>query len=485
LQSLQDLDNSLKSLNLRLFVVRGQPEEKIEELCKKWNITRLTFEVDTEPYSVKRDELVERSVTNLGVEVVKCVSHTLYDVKRTVKTNGGTAPLTYQKFQTIAAKMGAPIKPLPKPTSADLKGCNTPISADHEKEFSVPTMQELGHSADDCQGLYPGGETEALDRMELHLKKINWICSFEKPQTSPNSLQPSTTVLSPYLKFGCLSPRLFYHKLQEVYTAKKHSQPPVSLLGQLLWREFFYTVGAVTPNFDRMEGNPVCRQIPWTSNPEHLKAWTEGKTGYPFIDAVMTQLRQEGWIHHLARHSVACFLTRGDLWISWEDGMKVFEELLLDADWSLNAGNWMWLSASAFFHQYFRVYSPVAFGKKTDPNGDYIRKYVPALRKVPAKWIFEPWNLPPSAQQAAGCIVGKDYPKRIVDHDVVRPANIKKMAAAYAASKSANEKSPKKSTKSNGKSANASKSKRKDEESSDEEDDGMEPPVKKKKGKKV
>ena len=87
----------------------------------------------------------------------------------------------------------------------------------------------------------------------------------------------------------------------------------------------------------------------------------------------MTQLRQEGWIHHLGRHAVACFLTRGDLWLSWEEGMHVFEEYLLDADWSLNAGNWMWLSASAFFHQYFRVYSPIAFGKKTDKNGDFIR----------------------------------------------------------------------------------------------------------------
>ena len=100
------------------------------------------------------------------------------------------------------------------------------------------------------------------------------------------------------------------------------------------------------------------------------------------------------------RHSVACFLTRGDLWVSWEEGQAVFEELLLDADWSLNAGNWMWLSASAFFHQYFRVYSPVAFGKKTDPLGNYIRKYVPKLAKFPKEYIYEPWKAPLSVQKA-------------------------------------------------------------------------------------
>ena len=107
---------------------------------------------------------------------------------------------------------------------------------------------------------------------------------------------------------------------------------------------------------------------------DKLERWSTAKTGYPFIDAVMTQLRTEGWIHHLGRHAVACFLTRGDLWVSWEEGVRVFDRHLIDADWSLNACNWMWLSCSAFFHQYFRCYSPVAFGRKTDPQGEYIRK---------------------------------------------------------------------------------------------------------------
>jgi cryptochrome len=94
------------------------------------------------------------------------------------------------------------------------------------------------------------------------------------------------------------------------------------------------------------------------------------------------------------------------LYISWTKGQEVFEEWLLDADWSLNAANWQWLSASAFFHQYFRVYSPIAFGKKTDKEGDYIRKYIPVLKKFPSKYIFEPWTAPPAVQKMAGCIIG-------------------------------------------------------------------------------
>lgn len=104
---------------------------------------------------------------------------------------------------------------------------------------------------------------------------------------------------------------------------KKNSSPPLSLYGQLLWREFFYAAATNNPRFDKMEGNPICVRIPWDRNMEALAKWAEAKTGFPWIDAIMSQLRQEGWIHHLARHAVACFLTRGDLWISWEEGMKV------------------------------------------------------------------------------------------------------------------------------------------------------------------
>jgi len=110
-----------------------------------------------------------------------------------------------------------------------------------------------------------------------------------------------------------------------------------------------------------MEGNYTMKQIEWSRDQEKLEAWEKGMTGYPAVDASMRQLQKEGWIHHLARHLVACFLTRGDLWVHWEMGAKVFDKLLLDADWSLNNANWQWLSASRFFQQYFKVYSPIAF----------------------------------------------------------------------------------------------------------------------------
>ena len=142
-------------------------------------------------------------------------------------------------------------------TSSGIFHENKCSKEDGEKSrYDPPKLKDLVEVPDLEPCLYPGGETEALNRLEEHInmKNAKWVRAFEKPQTSPNALSPSTTVLSPYLKFGCLSPRLFYWKLDEVYKGSKHSQPPVSLHGQLLWREFFYTVGANTENFDKMKG---------------------------------------------------------------------------------------------------------------------------------------------------------------------------------------------------------------------------------------
>jgi cryptochrome len=163
----------------------------------------------------------------------------------------------------------------------------------------------------------------------------------------------------------------------------------------------------------------------------------------------MAQLRAQGWIHHLGRHAVACFLTRGDLWQSWEEGADHFEGQLLDADYALNNFNWLWLSCSGFFYQYFRCYSPVAFQKKNDPNGNYIRRWVPELARLPAKYIYEPWTANVGVLKDAGVKLGTDYPRPVVDHAVASKENMSKMSLAYemhngkqATTKSASAKSP-------------------------------------------
>lgn len=325
-QSLVDLDAQLRSLGSRLFVIRGSPQAVFGEIFPAWKVVKLTYESDTEPYAKTRDEKVKKIAHDNNVDVVTMVSHTLYDPEVIIKKNKGTAPLTYQKMQSLMSSIGSPPKPVMTPVVLSSSNKITQKERLEDERYDVPTLKELGvdeSALEECK--FPGGETEGLRRLNEFVceKNGSWVRSFEKPNTSPNSLTPSTTVLSPYLKFGCVSARLMYENLSQVNKQGKHTMPPVSLVGQLLWREMFYTCGSFVKNFDKMEGNPICRQIPWENNQEYLNAWKEGRTGYPFIDAIMTQLRKEGWIHHLARHAVACFLTRGDLWVSWEEGKPI------------------------------------------------------------------------------------------------------------------------------------------------------------------
>ena len=453
-ESLKDLDTSLRKLNSRLFVFRGNPKNVLPEIFKEWNIGLLSFEEDTEPYAKVRDNFILEHCKENWIEVISFCSHTLYDMNILYEANGKKVCTTYSSFTNLLDKVGLPESSCP-PITKSFPDLNNESLFDPEL-YKLPTLEDdCCLSKDDLEEFneseskYPGGESKALERLEQHLKDVKWICTFEKPETFPNSLKPSTTVLSPYLKFGCLSVKHFREKLMETYAvgkkrAENWGMRQVTLEGQVIWREFYYFCGAYTPNFDKIEGNPICRQINWDKNSEYLQAWKAGKTGYPFIDAIMNQLRQEGWIHHLARHAVACFLTRGDLYQSWEDGARIFEYYLLDADWSLNNGNWMWLSASAFFHQYFRVYSPVAFGKKTDPEGNYIRKYVPKLKNFPTKYIYEPWTAPIAIQKQAGCVIGIDYPKPIVDHAVISKKNMTRMKEFFGNGGDSKEKEAKK-----------------------------------------
>eukprot|EP01041_Mallomonas_annulata_P007267 gene7267-14814_t len=413
LQSLDNLDNNLRRCGTRLYVIKGDPIQQLSLLFTKWKPSLLTFERDPEPYWREVDRTVSTQARQYGVKLSIHSSNTLHSPDKYHAACNGKIPNTYVGFGKLFDGFNAPDEPLPAPDKDSVPSASNEDIID--TQWNVPTLSDLGYPELTVPLAFPGGETEALRRLEMTVtSRPEWVSKFEKPNTSPNSLEPSTTVLSPYLALGCLSPAKLYHELQRIITNNptvKHSLPPVSLHGQLLWREFFMLNAISNPNFDRMEGNDKCIQIPWERNTELINAWKEGRTGYPFIDAIMTQLRVQGWIHHLARHAVASFLT------------------------SLNNANWQWLSASNFFYQYFRIYSPVAFGKKTDPQGEYIKKWIPKLAKYPVKYIYEPWKAPIEVQRQCGCVIGVDYPNRMVEHETVSKINMGKMSAAYTANK--------------------------------------------------
>jgi deoxyribodipyrimidine photo-lyase len=157
-------------------------------------------------------------------------------------------------------------------------------------------------------------------------------------------------------------------------------------------------------------------RFPWKKEPDKLKAWQTGMTGYPVVDAGMRQLWQTGWMHNRVRMIVASFLVK-HLLHSWMDGAAWFWDTLVDADLASNTLGWQWAGGcGADAAPYFRIFNPITQGKKFDQTGEYIRTYVPELEKVPTKWLHEPWEMPASVQEQAGCVIGRDYPGPVIDH---------------------------------------------------------------------
>lgn len=504
LESVSDLASALTARGSRLVVAKGDGVQVLRRLLPAWRISHLFFDGASEPFAINRDNRVIALARQLGVQTHVTHGYTLYDLDAVIAENGGEPPKTYTAFLRALALQSKPPKPLPTPIKVPALGYlpselyqqvvdywknrlkPDPVAhvkeekvngngvehkekeddpdektrqiqeiAGPEQQFTLPEVTDFGYEIPDRHPFIYGGEQIALSILRDYCRNEGRVVRFEKPKTSPAQTTPSasTTSLSPYLYFGCISPRTFLHHvraIQELHV-KALSATPVSLDGQLLWREFFHCHGRANPYFDKMEESPTCLQIDWRWHtiPEkeeamteddklarsQFKAWSEGQTGFPWIDAIMIQLKIEGWMHHLARHSVACFLTRGDLYISWVRGLEVFQERLIDHDWSINAGNWLWLSSSYFFSAYFRVYSPSTFGKKWDPEGLFIRKYVPALSKMPVKYIYEPWKAPMTVQHAAGCLIGKDYPFPIVDHKIAMRRCMAGMKQSYTINK--------------------------------------------------
>lgn len=244
---------------------------------------------------------------------------------------------------------------------------------------------------------WKGGETQALRHLEERLKveENAFKNGYYLPnQAIPNILGTSKS-MSAHLRFGCLSVRRFYWEVHDLFEKVQQNygyglSAGAHITGQLIWREYFYTMSVNNPYYDRMDGNEICLNIPWAKPcQEQLTKWKIGQTGFPLIDAAMRQLLAEGWLHHCLRNTVATFLTRGGLWQCWEHGLQHFLKYLLDADWSVCAGNWMWVSSSAFekLLDSSICTCPVALAKRLDPEGEYIKQYVPELQGIPKEYM--------------------------------------------------------------------------------------------------
>ena len=248
----------------------------------------------------------------------------------------------------------------------------------------------------------------------------NAVAQYDTQRNFPGA--EGTSRLSPHLAIGSISIRRVYW---ESRAAGDQAEPSgrtglQTFISELVWREFYYQILAHFPHVLETAFRDEFRALRWSENKRLFDRWKEGTTGFPIVDAAMRQIRQEGWMHNRARMIVASFLTK-DLHLSWQWGERHFMEHLVDADLASNNGGWQWTAGTGTdASPWFRIFNPVLQAKKFDPDGTYVRRYVPELRSVPAHSIHEPATMNMQEQEATGCIVGRSYPFPIVDHGKAR-----------------------------------------------------------------
>jgi deoxyribodipyrimidine photo-lyase len=269
-------------------------------------------------------------------------------------------------------------------------------------------------------------EAAAQDKLFRFL--ADGIAAYAEARDRPDV--EGTSRLSPYLHFGQISPRQVWHAVQNAKAKSNAAHASIErFLLEVLWREFSWHLLQQHPTLPERPLNPAFEQFPWRTDQAGLAAWQTGQTGYPIVDAGMRQLWQTGWMHNRVRMVVASFLIK-HLLLDWRDGEAWFWDTLVDADLGANAASWQWVAGcGADAAPYFRIFNPILQGQKFDPKGDYVRRYVPELARLDTKYIHAPWQASPTLLNEAGVVLGKTYPKPIVEHGFARKRALAALAA--------------------------------------------------------
>ncbi len=389
---LEELDRELRERGSRLVVRSGAPSRIVPEVAAEAGAAKVTWQREVSPWGRRRDERVRKALERDRIEVVE-TGGDLVAEPDDVPGSSGNGYLVFTPFHRAWREV-----PLPA---------------------HVPAPSEIHGPAlgGDGLDLLPDGDPPLEAGPKAARRRLVAFIRDGGADAYPNRRNDlaadATSHLSAYLRFGmCTGPQIG----RALGLPDRLSRGREAYWRQVCWREFYHHHLARHPEVARVSLNPTLRAVEWDDDPEDLAAWARGETGIPIVDAGMRQLAETGWIHNRARMVVASFLVK-DLLVDWRRGETVFMQGLIDGDPANNNGGWQWTAGTGTdAAPYFRVLNPTRQAKRFDPDGEYVRRYVPELRDVPAERIHEPWRMTEEEQRGAGCRLGSDYPAPRVDH---------------------------------------------------------------------
>ena len=402
---LQQLQQSYTQAGSELLIIKGNPPEAIPALASALSARAVFWNWDVEPYSQERDRAVMDALQAKSIEFKEKHWDQLLHAPEDIRT-GSNAP--YTVFSPFWRNWISKPKAEPVAALKDVTG----LTADEKKlavtagVIDLPTAKDLGFNWENELVIAPG-EAAATEKLE----EFTYAAINEYKEQRNFPAVNGTSQLSAALKFGVIGIRTVWTATKAALENSRSDETNTSIIGwqqELAWREFYQHAMYNFPELETGAYREVFKNFPYNNNAEHFQAWCEGKTGYPIVDAAMRQMNELGWMHNRCRMIVASFLTK-DLLINPQLGEKYFYQCLIDGDLSANNGGWQWSASSGMDPKPIRIFNPASQAQKFDPDGEYIREWLPELRSVDTEFLIS-GNIPAEERDALG------YPLPIVDH---------------------------------------------------------------------
>ena len=396
------LDALNKSLDEKVNFFSGDPFKIIKLLIKNYDIESVSWNRCYSPWEIKRDTEIKTYLKEYNIKVRTFNSSLLWEPWEILKDDNSP----YKVFSPFYKK--GCLKNHPGPRKVVKKIENIVLSDKLVESLDIKSLDLLpNHHWKDKLGQHWNiGEAAAMDK---YIKfRDSGLLDYKQGRNFP--AKENVSMLSPHIHFGEISPHQIWFD-SKVLAPEKDI---VHFHSELGWREFSYYLIYHFPHMCSENLNKQFDKFPWQVNVEYLKAWQQGKTGYPIVDAGMRELWETGYMHNRVRMIVASFLVK-NLLIDWRVGLEWFNDCLCDSDLANNTASWQWTAGSgADAAPYFRIFNPILQGKKFDPDGSYTKKYVPELKHLPTKYLFEPWEADHTILKESGIDYGVNYPKPIV-----------------------------------------------------------------------